>query len=195
MEWIIVGTYKTNPENQGWYIANVYIYLFWQVLNYHFNTEFFYENTENTYDINNGYGYIREKPEIKFYDLLKNHENNQVNGNSDRDLWDNEVLRNRMMTGADNLINFLQNRKVKTRVGLVGRLAAGIVINRAQGINIFNWNINHINLNDGYGIINNINLGDNNYVYLLENITAQYFQANYQNHAENLEGWAAFWQH
>ena len=195
MERLIVGTYKTNPENQGWYIANVYRNLFWKVLNDYFASDFSYENTANTYDNNNGYGYIREKPEIKFYDLLKNYENDQVNSNSDQDLWDNAVLRDRMITGADNLINFLQNQKVKTRVGLVGRFAAGIIINRIQGTNIYNQNINDINFNNGYGLIDNINLGKYTYIYFLENITAQYYQANYQNHPDDLEGWAAFWKH
>ena len=189
MKWIIVNTYKTKPEEEGWYIANVYKKLFWETLNGNLNTNYSHENTQNTYSKEFGYGYIREKPEIMFYDLLKNHENNVLENTKDDILFEHPELKNKFISGAKKLIQFLDNFNDFIRVGLVGYNTAGIFKLCLENKNLNDNTLKQIKYQNNYGLCNDIYINEKTEFFLLENITSRY----YQSREIYLKGWHSFW--
>jgi len=192
IRWIIVAMYKTKPESEGWYIGDEYHRNFWKIFNEKFHKEFCSKSTKIKIKANCKYGYIEEMPNIIFFDLVKNSEN-EFTTTKDKELFENSKFKTSLKDGLSELINLINSEDCETRVGLVGRNTAGIFLKGQNDSNqIDNSTLHQIKLKKTeYGLLGNESLLNNNNTsfYFLENITSRYYKIHY----EQMKGWEAFW--
>jgi hypothetical protein len=134
MIYIVVGTYKTNPENCGWYLNGKYKNHFWDK----FNLNKYYEvkNIEvRTFTVSNytrKYGelVLENGNKILFYDLL----NHQTSLSDNKITSDNEIfkLSNQsalMKQGAKYFTDWLYSiiTEEEIRVGFIGKRALSLI--------------------------------------------------------------------
>jgi len=193
IRWIIVATYKTKPEDEGWYIAREYKSNFWKLVSDRFGINLFSELTKDTFNKKGNYGYIESAPNIIFFDLVKNT-GNSFNTTRDEVLYELPDFKKSLIKGLSELDALIEECRIETRVGLVGRNTAGIFVNSYNDINLINkLEFAKIKFKKTeYGILKSIIFKNykNSSFYFLENITSRY----YKTKNKRMLGWDVFWK-
>ncbi len=191
LRYIIVGTHKTKPEENGWYIGSKYDEVFWSLLRKKFKSKANNSSTINTFDKRKGYGYIKDFPNILFFDLIKYGE---ASTSSDSELFDNKETRKNFVNGVLSLAALIKSENVETKVGLIGTSTAGIfynaIKNTSDKLNEFE-NIKKLKYKNDYGLINDADFVkfSKTSFFLLENITSRYYKSG----KHELKGWQNFY--
>jgi hypothetical protein len=183
--WVIVGTYKTRPEENGWYISdNAFKPLLWDRMPFETN-----QKTEYLPDLE--IGRLIDCPNVMFFDLAKFDITLQST-------LDDEVLKKKyedLILGTfrlKSIIQYLERNYHQVRIGFVGKNAYSF-FHHAKNETLptqipRDWR--NLKIKQGYGEV--VMDGNNSNVkyYLLENITSRF----YKTRISNLEGWQLFWK-
>lgn len=179
INWIIVGTYKTHPEANGWYIASDYQRLFWDHIPYNVDKTTAYNEKE-------GYGYLKSFPNIIFFDYVKH--DCTLKSSKDEDIIKSKFQN--LIDGVSKLRIICSKLKGQIRIGFVGFNSYGLFYNTINNSIPPNkspfWK--ELRKKDNYGK-QFVNYEKNTNIYLLENITSRY----YKTHFVELNGWKSFW--
>lgn len=177
---IIVSTYKTHPEEKGWYIASEYKRLFWDNIPFTVDQKTIYNEKE-------GYGYLQNFPNIIFFDFVKH--DSSFKSSKDEDIIKYKLQN--LLDGVARLKNICKEFKGKIRLGFVGYNSYGLFYNVIhnsipQSTNLSWKDIRKKGIYGKQPIYYEKNVD----IYLLENITSKY----YKTHPDaTLKGWESFW--
>ncbi|MGD9492852.1 MAG: hypothetical protein AB7V36_05815 [Bacteroidales bacterium] len=187
---IIVGTYKTHPEEMGWYIAPEYQELFWKKIPDDYKNVASGNTNTFIYDKALGTGACSNLPNVFFFDLVKH----DTGLNSSKDV---DVLRQKsseLLLGLMQLKTLINEFSGEIRVGMVGYNVAGLIklVFDEPEIDpnvLSKRNLKEVAFKSKYGRTE-IFVNQRATFYLLENITSRY----YKTHDSELIGWKSFWQ-
>jgi hypothetical protein len=190
--WIIVSMYKTKPEDKGWYISDDYKRIFWSLINSKFDIDICSKSTINTFRLNGEYGFVKYLPNIILFDLVKN--NIEFNTTKDLELFGNPKFISLIIKGISDFEELTENDNIETRVGLIGRNTAGVILNGKIDKRKIKINeLKKIRLKKtGYGLMQTKDFGvyKNTSFYFLENITSRYYKIN----NKEMLGWSKFFE-
>jgi hypothetical protein len=197
MYWFVVGTYKTKPECEGWYVNHQKV--FWNVLNNNLKKNF--SKNDTFYDQKWDIGRVKNFNNILFYDLLRNSDNNHFRNDKnkifeDHKLFKYKYLREKMVErtkyfAKEILPSFSQIDFC--RIGFVGHNAWGIIKNYLSGNADYildEPNIKNVSSNEEYGAQGNLGFSNCEF-YHLYNFTQRNAKKNI-NIIE--EQWGKFWK-
>jgi hypothetical protein len=183
--WVIVGTYKTRPEENGWYISdNAFKQLLWDRMP--FETD---QKTAYLPDLE--IGRLIDSPNVMFFDLAKFDQTLQST-------LDDEVLKKKykdLIVGTFRLKSIIQDLEKnynQVRIGFVGKNAYSFFHHAKNETlptqNPSNWK--KLKIKQSYGEVLMDGTKSNVKYYLLENITSRFYKTT----MSNLEGWLMFWK-
>jgi hypothetical protein len=123
MKYILLGTYKTKPENRGWYINRSQYSILWEKINSKFNTEYTFKDCN--YD--GFFGRIGSINNFLFYDI-KTFDPSLEGETDDKFVF--EVKKDDFKAGLQKLIEEIKsNPKINYRIGLQGNNVTGLFLN------------------------------------------------------------------
>ncbi len=141
MIYVIVGTYKTLPEKEGWYIKKKYDKLLWNKFNldkYKFKVKAKEIELSNNYKRLYGEVSLQNGSRIIFYDLLNfRQEIYEKEIYSDNRIFRIEKFRNEMLLGAKYFHEFLNKIRKSDfiRVGFIGERSESLIKFESFGLN------------------------------------------------------------
>jgi hypothetical protein len=120
--YILIGTYKTNPENSGWYINFKRYSMLWKKLE-----EKFKKNLDSSHShFSSGFGKIKDIENFYFYDLKKY--DSAINSTKDKEVF--KLKREDFVEGLQKLLNeIMRNPNINYRIGLQGNNSVGLFMN------------------------------------------------------------------
>ena len=126
MNYILVGTYKTKPESEGWYVNNSRYRILWEKLNNKFESK--YSHHDCVYNSEkNILGEIKGLNNFFFYDL-KPYDFDQKGETKDSVVYNNSS--EDFISGMFKLLEEVKSRpKEFFRFGLQGNNTVGLLLN------------------------------------------------------------------
>jgi len=194
MKHIIVGTYKTNSESEGWYINRTKYCVLWEKLSEICGKKFTTEDSYYNLDLKLG---RVKSANIYFYDLkkfdinakMKNEKGKIKPMTKDKDLF--FKYPNDLINGVMYLDSLLKSFNEDIRIGLMGNNLVGLfILYYLDKQNLLNSKSDLFKLtknqgkNINYGLINKLNdvLPKNVSVYKIYNVTQRPNQKSFDLH-------------
>ncbi|MCH2021956.1 MAG: hypothetical protein MK207_05695 [Saprospiraceae bacterium] len=126
INYILVGTYKTKPENKGWYVNDYRYSILWEKINNKFDSKCSHADCEYNTE-QSIFGTVNGLNNFFFYDL-KTFDYNLKGETKDIKVFKNN--REDFIWGIEQLITEVQSRpKEVFRIGLQGNNTVGLFLN------------------------------------------------------------------
>jgi hypothetical protein len=177
MKYILLGSYKTKPEIQGWYSNQRQYSILWEKINAKFNTEY----TFNDCIYDGFFGRIGSIENFAFYDIKTFDAT--LNGKTD-DTFVFEVKKTDFKAGLYKLIEEIKsNPNMTYRIGLQGNNVSGLFLSYLQNPN----RLDNVKLQTlakdfriPFGRITNIVCPENVELFKIYNLTQQRKKENWE---------------